>query len=163
MKQTILLLVGVACGGGLLSAEDASNHEASSTISWLKSVAAELRELRREVLADRIERQEARVQTLEHELDQARATLRTGEEVQRSQDQEMIQLNQRLSDPALPADERSQLESVRAEATVASQIDRTAYLQGEAQIVEKLRKERNRLDSLRAAARTLSAAATPQN
>ena len=163
MKHTILLLVGVAaCGGGLLSADESAKHETYSTISWLKAVAAELRELRKEVLAERTERQEERVRVLEHELDQARAALRSGEEVQRAQNQEMIQLDQRLADPELPADERSQLESVRTEATT-SQIDGTAYLQKEAQIGEKLRQERIRLNSLRAAARALSDADAPQN
>jgi len=82
-----------------------------------QSMTTELRELRRELLADHIERQEAQVEALEREMRQARAEIQMAEEVQRAQNQELIQVDQRLSDPELSPEERSQLESVRAKAT----------------------------------------------
>src|SRR5712692_7066188 len=100
MQKRILLLVGLAgCLGGSLIAGDTAKQETPDPIAWLRFVASELRQLRLEMLSDRIERQEARVRVLDHELQQVRNERQDGEEVQRAQDQEISQLVQRLSDP----------------------------------------------------------------
>jgi hypothetical protein len=122
----------------------------------MKSIAADLRQLRKEMFEDRIERQDDRVRALEHEFGLVRAQLQNGEQVQRAQNQEILQMDQRLSDSSLTDDERSQLESVRTEAGASNQIDQAALLQKEAEVSENLRRERLRLDSLRAAVRVLS-------
>lgn len=155
LKQIVLLAISAGCAGGLLLAGDTAKQESPDTLAWLKFVAAELRELRREVLADRLERQEVRVGALEFQLRQSRSERQDGEEVQRAQNQELLQLEQQLADPALSPEDRTQLESIRAEAASREQTDRGLLAQKEAQISEKLRREQQRLDALRAVARSL--------
>ena len=157
MQKRILLLVALAgCLEGSLIAGDTARQETPDTIAWLRFVASELRQLRLEVLNDRIERQEARVRVLDHELQQVRNERQDGEEVQRLQEQEISQLVQRLSDPALSPDERSQLQSLRSELTVREPTERAGSAQKEAQTGERLRQEQLRLESLRSLARSLA-------
>ena len=150
MERRILLRAGLAsCTGTSLKADEQFRAEGSA-IDWIKSVATELRQLRKELFEDRIERQEERMRALEHEFSQVRAQLQNGEQVQRAQNQEILQMDQRLSDPSLTEDERAQLESVRTEAGASNQIDQAALLQREAEIGENLRRERIRLEIGRA-------------
>ena len=157
MRKHTLLLVGLAAlTGGRLRAEGASKPEASQTMAWLQFVAAEVRELRRELLEDRLDRQETRVRALERELRQAHVELQDGEEIQRAQSQELVQVDQRLGDLALPPEERSQLEELRTSVSLRSHSDRGALTQKAAQIGEQLQRERARLEALRALARSLA-------
>lgn len=164
LKQIVFLAISAGCARTLLIAGDTAKQEPPDTLAWLKFVASELRELRREVLDDRLERQEVRVRALEFQLRQSRTERQDGEEVQRAQNQEVLQLEQQLADPALSPEDRTQLESIRAEAASREQTDRGLLAQKEAQLTEKLRREQQRLEALRAVARSLSTpAAGSQN
>jgi predicted nuclease with TOPRIM domain len=128
--------------------QEPSRTETASVLAWLQFVGAELRELRREMLQDRLERQQSRVGDLERELEQVRLERQQGEELQRSQAQEMQSLEQRLRDPAVPAEERAQLEAFRAEISTRGPAVHSTALQKEAQITDRLRHEQVRLQSL---------------
>jgi aspartate aminotransferase-like enzyme len=123
----------------------------------LNQIAAELRELKREFLEDRIERQEARVSALERELQRAHFDLQSGDDSQRTESQDAMQLDQQLSDPALSPEQRAELEAVRTEVAATAQRERSAQRQRESETAESLHHERARLESLRGALRALSA------
>ena len=161
MKLIPILVCVAACGSGLL-AQEAARQEAPNTAVLLQFLAAEIRELRRELLEDRIERQQARVQALDRELSQARLDRQQEEEFQRSQNQEMIQVQQRLGDSSLPADERSHLEALRTD-LVARQTDRTASTQKEARITDQMQYEQGRLEWLRRLSRSLAPPSASSN
>jgi len=161
MRKTIIpVIVLVAWAGSLVWADEPARREAPDTGAWLRFVAEELRELRRELLDDRIEKQTARVRALERELEQARMEHQDGEAVERTQEQEMLQVDQRLADAGLPADERADLEAVRATAATSDQSYRDLMTRKMTEIGETLRRERLRLESLRASAQALAAPAT---
>lgn len=159
-KAVIPVMALVACAAGMARAEEPVKHEVPDTAAWLRFMAEELRELRRELLDDRIEKQVARVRALERELQQARMEHQDGDAVQRAQDQEMIQVDQRLADAGLPAEERAELEAARATATSSDQSYRDSMTHKITEISEALRREQLRLESLRANAQWLAAPAT---
>src|SRR5262245_32045981 len=114
------------CFGTQLLAQQPPKTDMTNTVAWLQSVTAELRELRRELMADRIERQEERVRRLESAYHQTSSELQTNEEVQRAQAQEIAQLDRSLTDPNLPPEERSELEATRVAAAAEDSSQRVA-------------------------------------
>ena len=165
MRRNVLLFLTLAvCSAVRLLPAEPPAGETSNAMAWLQFVARELRELRRELAADRVDRQEARVLVVGQQLQQARLERQQGEELQRVHSQEILQLDQQLTDPALPAEDRSKLQTVRAELVNAAPRDRETSAQKEAQITEALRNAQLHLERLRAAARALTPEATaPQN
>jgi hypothetical protein len=150
----VALALCLASGSRLPAAE--SGQESQNPLVWLQFIATELRDLRRELLEDRLERQLARVRALEVELNQARIERSDGVEVQRAQAQELLNLEQQLADPALAAEERTALLALRTEVTARDGADRADFAQKEKQIAERLQSEQTRLESLRAMARALA-------
>jgi hypothetical protein len=112
-------------------------------------------------MADRIERQEERVRRLESSYRQTSSELQTNEEVQRAQAQEIAQLDRNLTDPNLPPEERSELEATRVAAAAEDSSQRVALTRKITDIGEALLRERNRLNSLRAAEKSLASTRTP--
>jgi hypothetical protein len=100
------------------------------------------------------------VQALEHELNQARIERQDGVEVQRAQAQELLSLEQRIADPAIAAEHRTELIALRTELTAREQTDRGNTAQKEKGIAERLQREQFRLESLRATARALAPPST---
>ncbi|MEO8663053.1 MAG: hypothetical protein ABI693_31630 [Bryobacteraceae bacterium] len=141
-------------------AADASKAETPETIAWLQYVASQLLELRRDIANDRVERQEARVQALERECTQARLERDSGEEIQRTQAQEVVQMDQRLADPSLPAEEREQLQATRTAASSTDQSYRTALARKVTELGDSLRREQTRLASLRATLQAFASSPT---
>ena len=154
-RTTLLAALLILTAAPRLAAED-SKPEPSETMVWLRFVAAELRTLRREMLDDRVERQETRVRALEKELDQLRLARQDSEEAQSARTRDLIQVDQRLGDSAVPAEERSQLEDLRTSVAAHAQNEATASTKKEAQINGQLLRERERLESLRNLARALA-------
>ena len=159
MRRNLFLFLTVAACAARLSAAEPSSTETSNAMAWVQFVALELRELRRELAADRVDRQEARVSALGQQLQQARLERQQGEELLRVHGQELLQLDQQLADPAIPAEERSKLQAVRGELVNATPKDRETSAQREAQITDALRNAQLHLERLRAAARALAPAA----
>jgi hypothetical protein len=124
-------------------------------LAWLQAVVSELRELRRELLEDRLERQEARVRALEGESRRVRAERLQAEALQHRQNLELVRVDERLRDPDLGPDTRSQLETLRTEFTRGAS-DRTDFAHLESLAGEKLNREQLRLEKLLELARTLA-------
>jgi hypothetical protein len=157
LQKQVLVLVGLAVlAGGFLRGEEPAKPDASQTMAWLQFIATELRELRREFVEDRLERQEMRVRALDRDLRQVRVEHQDGEEVERARSLELVEVDQQLANPALSAEDRAQLENLRNSVTT----ERTAVAQKEAQINDQLRREQARLESLRALARELAPTTT---
>ena len=161
MPRKAILAVGICllCTPFCVVAADSSKGETPETIAWLQYVASQLLELKRDLANDRIERQEARVQALEREYTQARLEREGGEEIQRTQAQEVAQMDQRLADPSLPAEEREQLQATRTAASSTDQSYRTALSHKVTELADSLRREQARLASLRAALQAFSSPA----
>jgi hypothetical protein len=150
-----LMLMGVDKGNA-----ESMKQETPNSLAWLQFLAAEVRELRRELLEDRIERQESRIRALGREIQQARAEREQVESERRVSSQQMLDIDRQLADPALPAEERQELATLRAEAISRGPTNRAATERNETQLSEKLRQEQLRLEWLRGLARALAPPST---
>jgi hypothetical protein len=159
LKSMILAILLSGHFGGVVAAEDSARPE-SASIAWLRAVAHELRELRRELVADRLERREQEIQALKDELDRARLERQDAEAVQRAQAQDLLGLDQRIGDAATSAEQRAELERIRAELTASHQNERPNPIQKETTIGDRLRREEDRLAALRALAQSLGTPST---
>jgi hypothetical protein len=146
-------------GSGLLAAD--AGKEAQNPLVWLQFIATELRDLRRELLEDRLERQQTRVRALEAELNQARIERNDGVDVQRAQAEELLNLDKQIADPALAAEQRAELQALRTELTAREGADRADAGLKEKQLAERLQREQTRLESLRAMARAMAPGSDP--
>ena len=132
-----------------VAADQPVKSDTSSVAAWLRIVGSELRELRRELLEDRLERQQIRVRELERESEGIRAERQQAEESQRSQGQELAQVEQQLQSSSVPAEERAQLEAVRNQIASRDPAIVAAAMTKEQQVNEALGREHSRLESLR--------------
>lgn len=159
MRKRIFVLAALAAAAANPTvAADPSKDDSSNSIAWLRFIATEIRQLRRELLEDRLERQEARVKALERELQQVRAERQQSDDLQGAQAQETSQLEERLRDPEISAEQRSQLEALRAELLTRAPTDREVFARKENEASDALRRERARLAQLHQLLRAFMAA-----
>jgi chromosome segregation ATPase len=124
----------------------------------LREVISELRKLRLELLEQRVESQEANILQLERELQQVRADQQRLEQQEREQADALAQLEQRLSETSLTAEDRHELEANRA--GVISRGDggaaKSSLDQRRAHVEQRLEQARQQLQKLLEKARQLS-------
>lgn len=124
----------------------------------LREVISQLRKLRLELLEQRVESQEGNILQLERELLQVRADQQRLEQQDREQADALAQLEQRLSDGSLTAEDRHELEVNRA--GVISKGDggaaRSSLDQRRAHVEQRLEQARQQLQKLIEKARQLS-------
>ena len=147
MKTTIILLLLVT---PVLFGQTAGqpSHE-SQVLAWLRHLASELASVRRELLEERLAKQQEKVETLEREFEQMRAHRRESEEQERMQAQELARVEQSLLAPALTPEERAQLEGLRAELVARKPSAPANPGRSEGLAVERLRQEQGRLQAMR--------------
>jgi hypothetical protein len=132
--------------------------QTSELLTILTKLTTEIRELRGELVQQRLSRQEEAIFTLERQLAAVRGERERLDEEDRSSGQELQQVNERLNQPSLNNDERMQLESVRAGLTASPQqfgAQRSFIAQREAHLLERLAQEKNRHAESTAIAREL--------
>lgn len=156
--KRLLLLTGLACAGSRFMPAESVKQEAS-TLTWMQFLAAEVRELRREMLEDRIERLESRFHALGREIQQARAEREQAEPDQRAASRQVLEIDRQLADPALSDEERRELADLRAVIS-RGPTDRVDAERIERQLTETLHQEQLRLERLRGLARALTPPST---
>lgn len=137
---------------GLKQAETAKIHAS------LQAVAYELRELRRALAEDRLERQQLRVEALEAELADVRRERQDADELQRERQDEVSTLDRKIGDAATSAEQRADLQALRTELIGGNPHDSVGSLQKESAISEKLRQAYARLRETSALVQSLSGA-----
>lgn len=134
----------------LLNAAGAS--EETSQTATISRMAVELRTLKAELLECRLEIQAGKVAWLERELQQAHFDKQGLEAAARMQVQEIREVDHRLSSPELAGDERSELQSVRAEITGGrlnqTRVDLEAAARRHVAIGTQLQAEQQKLQAL---------------
>lgn len=157
--RRILLLTALAFTGSRSVIAESPKSETPDTLAWIQFLATEVRELRRELLDDRIERQETRIRSLERELQQARLEREQAEAQRRTMGQQMLDIERQLTDPAMPPEQREELAVIRAAAMSRGPAD-TVVQRDESRLTETLRREQIRLEWLRGLARSLAPPST---
>jgi hypothetical protein len=142
----------------LLAPSGAPSAEPSMT-EWFRFLATEVRHLRLEILADRIERREARVAGMQREVERLRRAAQLETDAQGGQADELRQLDEQLRDTGLSADQRSAFEELRT-SILARPRGPVPDREDTAALATALHTEQERLASLRAIERALNAAAT---
>ena len=154
--KTVLTLVLIVAPVLKAQTADAARQEPNLVLAWLQHLAAELAQVRRELQEERIEKQEAKVKGLERELEQVRAARRDNEEQVRMQAQEIARLDQQLLASTLPAEERSQIEAVRADLLARRPSAPADPERQDAEAAERLANEQRRLQKLKEVANALA-------
>jgi predicted nuclease with TOPRIM domain len=121
-------------------------------VRCLIELTAEVRNLRLELLEQRLERQDQTITLLQNQVDNIRADQRRLEEQERSTARELAELNHRLSQPDINQEERTQLEHLRTMAmtTGAEHLaaKRASASQEEIKVRELLAREQRRRQTL---------------
>jgi septal ring factor EnvC (AmiA/AmiB activator) len=157
-RLTVLLVIGLA--SNRFAAAQSATQEAPTTQAWMQFLASEIRELRRELLEDRIERQETRIRTLARELQKVNIEREQAEVQRQAARQQMAELERQLADPAITVEERQELAAVQADVISHGPSNVASSQRDEPELSEGLRKEQLRLDWLRGLARSLAPPST---
>lgn len=116
----IATMAVTATGGISAQNQDAGapasvSGNAASQVAWIQYLAAELRRLQIELLEDRRDLQQARLQDLERDLESIQTRQQEIQEEQRSQTQRAAEIDGQLLQSNLSNPERAELEAQKAD------------------------------------------------
>lgn len=163
--RAVLVIMAVAASG----AASAQNHNdtvsaggnAANQMAWIQYIAGELRRIHMELLEDRRDFQQAKLQDLEREIDTVRTQQQQVQEEQRSQTQQAVEIEGRLVQASLSNQERAELEEQRADLLAQSPSKfgsvQNALAQREARARERLALQEQRVRAIDRQIRELSA------
>lgn len=122
MRYTILAFTLVLLAGHMQAQSDVSSTAATTTspsaanqLAWLQFISAELRRVHLEILEDRREIQQGKIQDLQHELQTIQGQQHQLQEEQRAEAQQATETEGELSQASLSKAEREELEARRAD------------------------------------------------
>lgn len=150
-----------AQSGGTTSQVSATSGSAANQVAWLQYISAELRRVHIELLEQRRDLQQAKMQDLERELDAVRNQQQQLQEEQNSQTQQAADIEAQLVQPSLTKAEHEELEARRADLLALSPSRfgsvHNALAQRETRARERLALQEERVRALDQQLRELSA------
>ena len=161
LMRYIFLVAGVAILAGSIEAQPADASSAAATaaapsagnqLAWLQYISAELRRMHLEILEDRREIQQGKIQYLQHELETIQSQQHQLQEEQRSESQQAVETEGDLNQTSLSKAEREELEARRADLQALSPNRfvgaQNALTQREARVRERLALQEQRIRAI---------------
>ena len=113
-RRRLLMVCLMAVFGSIPASAQTPAAACIEPVQW-QVMMQELRNLRIELLHERIERTTARIAELQQQLHSAEAARTAVDDLERSQAEEIAEFQARLFEPGLPQQERSEIERHRLE------------------------------------------------
>ena len=171
LMRYIFLAAGVTILAGSVQAQSAGTSSEAATaaatspsganqLAWLQYISAELRSLHLEILEDRREMQQGKVQDLQHQLEAIQSQQHQLQEEQRSESQQAAETEGELSQASLSKAEREELEARKADLQTLSPTRfigaQNTLTQREARVRERLALQEQRVRAIEQQLRELS-------
>jgi hypothetical protein len=166
--RSAVLAAGLTILAGSIRAQSsATGSEAATTspnganqLAWLQYISAELRRVHLEILEDRREIQQGKVQDLQRELEAIQGQQHQLQEEQRVEGQQAVETESELSQASLSKPERDELEARKADLQALSPTRfvgaQNALTQREARVHERLALQEQRVRAIEQELRALS-------
>lgn len=163
LMRCIFLAAGVTILAGGIPAQSvdtssadapaaAASPSAANQLAWLQYISAELRRMHLEILEDRREIQQGKIQDLQRELETIQSQQHQLQEEQRSESQQAVETEGELSQASLSKAEREELEARRADLQTLSPTRfvgaQNALTQREARVRERLALQEQRVRAI---------------
>lgn len=169
MLSKIRLTIGVLAFAALLQGESYESpvqgpplvaQQTSDTAGWLQFIGVELRQLRVEMLEQRIAEEADRLLQMERDLAVLRLEQNKRQSEEQSQKRQLAELDKETGDPNVDSQARAQIQVLKGELATSADAARVAHsslIAREAELNERLRVARTRLQAITGRLKQLSA------